>query len=99
MLLEKLVIPIGFDTGLLLEGVDLIKDTIAGAIDATFQWAEGMDRLGDVTGMANDQLAAWSFIAQKAGVPIDRLSSAMTIMEKGLIKTDGTLDVAGKKLK
>lgn len=99
MLLEGLVIPVSFDTGLLLKGIDLIKDTVEGAVEATFEWAEGMDKLGDITGMSGDKLAAWSFVAKKAGVPVETLSRGMVIMEKGLVKADGSLDTMGKTLK
>jgi hypothetical protein len=65
MLLEKLVIPIGFDTGMLMAGIDAITGLITGAVDRTREWTEGMDALGDVTGMSEDKLAAWSFVAKK----------------------------------
>ena len=99
MLLEGLVIPVSFDTGLLLKGIDLVKGVITGAIERTEKWAEDLDRLGDVTGMSGDKLAAWSFVAQKAGVDTSKLSSSMVILEKGLVKADGTLDTTGKQLK
>lgn len=98
MILEKLVIPIGFDTGLLLEGIKAIEGLITGAIDRTRDWAEGMDQLGDVTGMSSDKLAAWSFVAKKAGVDIETLSSATVIMAKGLLDSSGELSVTGKAL-
>lgn len=98
MLLEKLVIPIGFDTGLLMAGIDAITGLITGAVDRTREWTEGMDALGDVTGMSEDKLAAWSFVAKKAGVEISDLSSATTIMAKGLLDSTGELSTTGKAL-
>lgn len=98
MVLEKLVIPIGFDMGVLLEGVKLIEGLISGAIDRTKQWAEDMDKLGDVTGMETDQLAAWSFVTKKAGVDADAFSSAVVIMAKGLLDSSGELSTTGKAL-
>jgi hypothetical protein len=98
MQLEGLVIPIGFDMGLLLEGVKAIEGLITGAIDRTRDWAEGMDKLGDVTGMSEDKLAAWSFVAKKAGVDIETLSSASVIMAKGLLDSTGELSTTGKAL-
>lgn len=98
MILEKLVIPIGFDTGLLLSGIDAIQSLISGAIERTREWADGMDQLGDVTGMSNDKLAAWSFVAKKAGVEIETLSSATVIMAKGLLESTGELSTTGKAL-
>lgn len=98
MLLEKLVIPIGFDTGMLMAGIDAITGLITGAVDRTREWTEGMDALGDVTGMSEDKLAAWSFVAKKAGVEISDLSSATTIMAKGLLDSTGELSTTGKAL-
>lgn len=106
MILEKLVIPVGFDTGLLVSGLELIKSGIDAAvgvmekaIDRTQEWAEHLDQLGDITGMSGDQLAAWSFIAEKAGVPVESLARGLVILEKGLVKADGSLDTMGKTLK
>lgn len=98
MLLEKLVIPISFDTGLLMAGIDAITGLITGAVDRTREWTEDMDALGDVTGMSEDKLAAWSFVAKKAGVEISDLSSATTIMAKGLLDSTGELSTTGKAL-
>jgi len=98
MILEKLIIPIGFDTGMLLAGIEAITGLITGAVDRTQEWAEGMDALGDVTGMSEDKLAAWSFVAKKAGVEIETLSSATVIMAKGLLDSTGELSTTGKAL-
>jgi hypothetical protein len=98
MLLEKLVIPIGFDTGMLMAGIEAITGLISGAVDRTREWTEGMDALGDVTGMSEDKLAAWSFVAKKAGVEIETLSSATVIMAKGLLDSTGELSTTGKAL-
>lgn len=98
MILEKLVIPIGFDMGLLLEGVKAIEGLISNAIDRTQQWAEDMDKLGDVTGMSTDKLAAWSFVTKKAGVDGDTFTNAVVIMSKGLLDSSGELSTTGKAL-
>jgi hypothetical protein len=105
MQLESLVIPINFELGGLLAGVEIIKDAISGvvgiaedAIQRTEKWAEELHTLGDVTGMSGDTLAAWTFTAEKAGVSTDTLSRATVILEKGLYKADGTLDTTGKAL-
>lgn len=98
MILEKLVIPIGFDTGLLMAGIDAITGLITGAVDRTREWAEGMDALGDATGMSEDKLAAWSYVAEKAGVEVETLSSATVIMAKGLLDSSGELSTTGKAL-
>ena len=98
MILEKLVIPIGFDMGLLLEGVKTIDGLISGAIERTQQWTEDMDKLGDVTGLSTDKLAAWSFVTKKAGVDGDTFSNSMVIMAKGLLDSTGELSTTGKAL-
>lgn len=98
MILEKLTIPIGFDTALLLDGIKAITGLITGAVERTQEWAEELDQLGDVTGMSTDKLAAWSFVAKKAGVEIDTLSNATVIMSKGLLDSTGELSTTGKAL-
>ena len=98
MILEKLVIPIGFDTGMLMASIDAVIGLVSGAVDRTREWAEGMDALGDVTGMSSDKLAAWSFVAKKAGVDIETLSNATVIMAKGLLDSTGELSTTGKAL-
>lgn len=98
MILEKLVIPIGFDMGLLLEGVKAIEGLISGAIERTQQWAADMDALGDVTGMTTDKLAAWQFVVKKAGVDGDTFTNSITIMSKGLLDSEGNLSTTGKAL-
>lgn len=98
MLLEGLVIPVSFDTGLLLQGIDLIKDTVAGAVEATFDWANELDSIQDIMGNNADAAADWNFVLKKSGVQTSALTSAMTIFEKGLRKADGSLDTIGKSL-
>lgn len=98
MQLEGLVIPISFNTGMLLEGIKAITGLVSGAVERTQEWAEGLDQLGDVTGMSTDKLAAWSFIAKKAGVETDTLSNSMVIMAKGLLDSSGELSTTGKAL-
>lgn len=98
MRLEGLVIPISFDMGMLLEGVKAITGLISGAVDRTQEWVAGMDELGDVTGMSEDKLASWSYVAKKAGVEIETLSNASVIMAKGLLDSTGELSTTGKAL-
>jgi len=98
MQLEGLVIPISFNTAMLSKGVDMITDLIGNAVSATFDWAEGMDKLGDATGMNAEQTAAWSFIAQKAGVSVDTLANSTVILQKGLFDSKGELSTTGKAL-
>lgn len=98
MQLEGLVIPVSFNTAMLSKGVDIITDLIGDAVSATFDWAEGMDALGDATGMTAEQTAAWSFVAKKAGVEVDTLANSTVILQKGLFDSKGELSSTGKAL-
>lgn len=98
MQLEGLVIPISFDTGVLLKGVGMITDLIEGAVAQTFKWADGMDHLGDVTGMTNEQTAAWAFTVRKAGGDVDAFANSTVILTKGLFDSEGKLSTTGKAL-
>lgn len=98
MQLEGLVIPISFNTGMLLDGIKAITGLVTGAVERTQEWTEGLDKLGDVTGMSTDKLAAWSFVAKKAGVDTDTLSNSIVIMAKGLLDSSGELSATGKAL-
>lgn len=98
MQLEGLVIPISFDTGVLLKGVGMITDLIEGAVASTFEWADGMDHLGDVTGMTDAQTAAWAFTVRKAGGDVDSFANSTVIMTKGLFDSEGKLSSTGKAL-
>lgn len=98
MQLEGLVIPISFNTALLSKGIDIITDMIGDAVTSTFEWADSMDHLGDVTGMTTDQTAAWAFVAKKAGVEVDTLANSTVIMAKGLLDSKGELSTTGKAL-
>src|SRR5690348_12169256 len=69
------------------------------AVKATFDWANDLDSLQDVMGGTNAQVAALNFVARKSKTGVDTLSKGMTILEKGLVKADGKLDVTGKALK
>jgi hypothetical protein len=85
--------------------IGLITAAAAGALlglkklaDGTFDWAQKMDTLQDVTGATNKEAAAFAFIAKKAGVEVDRLSGGMSFLAKDLVDAEGNLDTTGKKL-
>lgn len=80
-------------------GVIAVTAAIKGAVDATFTWANEIDMLGDVIGGTNEDMAAMAFIARKAGVPVEALTKANVMLEKGLVKSNGQLDTVGKSLK
>lgn len=105
MELEALVLPLKTDNMSFKAGVAAAAAGVVGlvgamgvAIKATFDWADDLDKLGDVLGVTNKQAAALAFVARKSGVGVETLAKANVILEKGLVKTDGTLDVTGKKL-
>ena len=106
MNLEKLEVPLelanaGFNAalGLSAAGVTALVGAIGLAIKTTFDWANDLDSLGDVVDGTTDQIAAMAYVARKSGVGVATLTKASLFMEKGLLKTDGTLDSVGKKLK
>jgi hypothetical protein len=104
--LEKLVSKLeldnkGFKAGLVsaAAGVTALVAGMTVAIKATFDWAEDLDSLGDVMDGSKIKLAALAFVARKSGVGVDTLAKANVLLEKGLLKSNGQLDVTGKKLK
>ncbi len=66
--------------------------------EMTFDWAGDMDSLQDVMGGTNKEAAALNFVLRKSGTETEKLTTAMTVLEKGLIDANGELDVSGKKL-
>src|SRR5690242_3779731 len=106
MLLDDLTIPIKADTkgfngalGLVAVGVGAMVASMGLAINATFKWADELDSLQDVMGVTNKTAAALNFVLRKSGTDTETLSKGMVILEKGLVKANGQLDVAGKALK
>jgi hypothetical protein len=104
--LETLTLPLNvadqaFNTGIkaAVAGVTALVGAMGVAVKATFDWANDLDKLGDVMGGTNKDLAALNFVARKSGVSIDSLSRGVVILEKGLVKADGSLDTTGKALK
>jgi hypothetical protein len=107
--LQELVVPMkldkeGFSNALkgVVGGVAAAGAAVAGAmalaVKSTFEWANDLDSLGDVMDGTNAQMAAMAFTARKAGVGVDKVAKANVIFQKGLLKTDGTLDTVGKAL-
>lgn len=106
MNLETLTLPLAvsssaFNAGLKVAaaGVTALIGAMGVAIKATFDWANDIDSLGDVLDGTNEDMAALAFIARKSGVGVDALRSSNVILQKSLLKTNGELDTAGKKLK
>ena len=106
MNLEELVLPLradsaGFNNTLkvVTAGIGAVVAVAGLAIKATFDWANDLDKIGDVMDGTNDQFAALAFVARKSGVDVDTVAKANVLLEKGLLKSNGQLDTSGKKLK
>jgi hypothetical protein len=106
LLLEALELPLttvdkGFKAGLAVAaaGVAALVGAMGLAINATFKWADELDSLQDVMGVSNETAAAFNFTLRKSGTSTEALSRGVVILNKGLVKADGTLDTVGKELK
>ena len=106
MLLEELVLPLKTDSSLFKSGIAAagvaVAALVAGmglAIKATFKWAGELDSIQDIMGVTNTTAAALNFTLRKSGTSTEALTKGMTILSKGLIKADGSLDTTSKSLK
>lgn len=106
MKLEALELPLnvidsGFKAGIAaaIAGTTALIGAMGTAVKMTFDWADELDGLQDVMGVTNEEAAALNFTLRKSGVGVETLSKGMVILEKGLVKADGTLDTTGKALK
>jgi len=106
MLLEELVLPLKTDSTAFKAGIAAaaagVAALVAGmglAIKATFKWADELDSIQDIMGVTNKTAAALNFTLRKSGTSTEALTKGMTILSKGLIKADGSLDTTGKSLK
>src|SRR3990167_4048900 len=91
--------PLKAGAKLAVAGVAAVVAGITIAVKATMDWAKDLDSLGDVMDGTTDGLAALGFVARKSGVGVDAVAKANVLLNKSLLKSNGTLDVAGKKLK
>lgn len=106
MLLEELVLPLRTDHSAFKAGIAFAAASVAAlvagmglAIKATFKWADELDSIQDIMGVTNKTAAALNFTLRKSGTSTEALTKGMTILSKGLIKADGSLDTTGKSLK
>lgn len=76
-----------------------ITKATLGAFNATKDWALQLDSIQDVMGVSNEKAATYAFVAKKAGVNIESLTNAQTILAKQLVDAKGELDTTGKALK
>lgn len=105
MNLEELVLPLrteskNFNLGVAgaIAGVTALIGTMAAAVKIGFDWAGELDSIGDVMDVTNDQAAALNFTLHKSGVSTETFAKSAVILNKGLVKADGTLDTIGKSL-
>lgn len=103
--LEKLSLPLevadkAFNAGIAgaVAGVTALVGAMGVAVKATFDWAAQLDSIQDIIGGTNEQAAALNFTLRKSGVGTDTFTKSMTILNKGLVKADGSLDTTGKGL-
>lgn len=103
--LEKLVLPLevagtAFNAGVAAAaaGVTALIGTMGLAVKATFNWAAELDSIQDIIGGTNSEAAALNFTLRKSGVGTETFTRSLTILNKGLVKADGTLDTTGKGL-
>lgn len=105
MNLESLVLPIdiadkGFKIGIgaAVAGVTALVGAMSLAVKATFTWAAELDSIQDIIGGTNTEAAALNFTLRKSGTSTETFNKSMTILSKGLVKADGSLDTTGKSL-
>jgi len=82
----------------LIASIAAIGVGIGKMVQGTFKWAGELDSLQDVMGVTNKQAAALNFVLHKSGTETETFTKGMVILEKGLVKADGSLDTTGKKL-
>jgi hypothetical protein len=83
---------------LLTTAVVAVGATLKSAVEDTFNWAKELDSIQDIMGVTNKEAAALNFILKKSGTETTQLTSAFTILEKGLVNANGELDEIGKNL-
>lgn len=103
MNLETLVLPLevasnAFNTGIkaAIAGTTALIGAMGLAVKATFDWAQELDSIQDIIGGTNKEAAAFNFTLRKSGVGTETFNKSLTILSKGLVKADGSLDTVGK---
>lgn len=85
-------------TATLIASVAALGVGVGKMVQKTFEWAGELDSVQDIMGGTNEEAAAFNFILHKSGVETSKFTQGLTILEKGLVKADGSLDDIGKKL-
>lgn len=103
--LETLTLPLAVSgaafasgIGTAIAGVTALVGAMAVVTKATFKWADELDSIQDVIGGTNEEAAAFNFTLRKSGTDTETFNKSLVIMNKGLIKADGTLDTVGKAM-
>lgn len=53
-------------------------------LDATLQWSEGLDKMGDMFGISGEKASGFQFLANKVGVSIDEMGVGLNTFTRGL---------------
>jgi hypothetical protein len=103
--LEKLTLPLdvadkafNIGVGAAVAGVTALVGAMGAAVNATFKWAGELDSIQDIIGGTNSEAAALNFTLRKSGTSTETFTKSMTILNKGLVKADGSLDTIGTGL-
>lgn len=56
-------------------------------LDATLQWGEGLDKLGDMFGISGEKASAFQYLANKVGLSVDEMGFGLNTLTRGLQDT------------
>lgn len=79
-------------------GITAIGVAAAGAVNATNDWANKLDSIGDQLGTTADQSAALVVAIQGVGGDSERVGKQLVFMQRGLLDAKGELGPTGKEL-
>ncbi len=84
--------------GALVAGVGLATVAIGKSVKASAEWGETLDGIGDILGTTSKESAGLAYMVQHVGGSTEQLTSAMSIMTRGLFDATGGLGTTGKAL-
>lgn len=84
--------------GIAVAGIASITAAAKIGLDATLQWSEGLDALGDQFGMTGEQGSTFQYLANKVGVSVDEMSIGLKSVTNGLQGIEDRLKTGGKTL-
>lgn len=71
-------------TGIAVAGIGAMVAASKLGLDATLQWAEGLDKLGDQFGMSGQVASSWQFLMNKVGLSVDEGAQGLNYFTKQL---------------